>query len=95
MAAVPPHPSISLLANIHVCQIQVRVLTSIPSSNCRFEQLALQYDEDEIGSLEDEDELREAAGLATLDDFGGLMDEFLAENPTSSLVTLGIVVGER
>jgi hypothetical protein len=46
----------------------------------RFEHLALEYDSDEIGDLED-GEVGPAAGVS-VDQFGGLMDEFLAAHAT-------------
>ncbi|KAK9819819.1 hypothetical protein WJX72_002761 [[Myrmecia] bisecta] len=45
----------------------------------RFEHLALEYDSDEIGELDDE----EVGGQASLDQFGGLMDQFLEDHRAS------------
>ena len=46
---------------------------------CRFEQLALGYDEDDIGSLADDDP--DVVGDTAIDDFSDALDEFLASEP--------------
>ncbi len=46
---------------------------------CRFEQLALGYDEDDIGSLADDDP--DVAGDTAIDEFSDALDEFLASEP--------------
>ncbi len=45
---------------------------------CRFEAMAIEYDSDDIGELDDE----EGNGVATVDQFDNLLDEFLAQHPT-------------
>ena len=49
---------------------------------CRFEQLALEYDSDELGDL---DELE--GGGASLEDFQDVLNEFLAEQQSSQYVS--------
>ncbi|KAL0054064.1 hypothetical protein WJX82_003186 [Trebouxia sp. C0006] len=44
----------------------------------RFEAMAIEYDSDDIGELDDE----EGNGLATVNQFDNLLDEFLAQHPT-------------
>ncbi|DBA99090.1 hypothetical protein WJX77_009113 [Trebouxia sp. C0004] len=44
----------------------------------RFEAMAIEYDSDDIGELDDE----EGNGVATVDQFDKLLDEFLAQHPT-------------
>ena len=46
----------------------------------RFERLALEYDSDDIGDLDDGEE--EVCGVSGLEQFSGLMDEFLSEHAT-------------
>ena len=48
----------------------------------RFEQLALGYDEDDIGSLADDD--LDVAGDTAIDDFEYAMEDFLASEPGAS-----------
>lgn len=45
----------------------------------RFEHLALEYDEDEIGSMEDAAEAGEIQGVADVAEFDNLLNEFLEE----------------
>lgn len=51
---------------------------------CRFEQLALDYDSDELGDLDELD-----GGGASLDDFDTLLTECLAEQQSSQYVNAG------
>lgn len=44
----------------------------------RFEAMAIEYDSDDIGELDDE----EGNGVATVDQFDNLLDDFLAQHPT-------------
>ncbi len=48
---------------------------------CRFEQLALGYDSDQIGDLEEDPE--EAQGCADLDAYGNVLDNFLESFATT------------
>ena len=48
---------------------------------CRFEAMAIQYDSDDIGELDDEEE-GGIAGTATMDQFAQLLTEFLEQHPT-------------
>jgi protein LTV1 len=45
----------------------------------RFEQLALEYDEDEIGSMEDEADAGAIQGFADVSDFDTILNQFLEE----------------
>ena len=45
---------------------------------CRFEAMAIEYDSDDIGELDDE----EGNGVATVDQFDSLLTEFLEQHPT-------------
>ena len=47
----------------------------------RFEAMAIEYDSDDIGEL-DEEEFDGDQGTATVDQFGNLLDEFLEQHPT-------------
>lgn len=48
---------------------------------CRFEQLALGYDSDQIGDLEEDPD--EAQGCADLDTYGNVLDDFLESFATA------------
>ena len=56
-------------------------ITSL-SRLCRFERLALEYDSDEIGELDELEDDPSARGPASTDQFSGIMDEFLAVHAT-------------
>jgi protein LTV1 len=49
----------------------------------RFEQLALEYDEDEIGSMEDEADAGAIQGFADVSDFDNILNQFLEERKAS------------
>ena len=51
----------------------------------RFEHLALEYDEDEIGSMEDAAEGGEIQGFADVSEFDNLLNEFLEERKNAGL----------
>ena len=61
-------------------QCWVMVLT-MTITWCRFEQLALDYDSDQIGDLEEDP--GEAQGCADLDIYGNVLDHFLASFATA------------
>jgi len=46
----------------------------------RFERLAFQYDEDQIGDLDEEGD--DIAGVSDINQFGGILDEFIEEHRT-------------
>ena len=46
----------------------------------RFERLAFQYDEDQIGDLDDEADEGELAGASDIAKFDGILDEFIEKN---------------
>ena len=52
---------------------------------CRFEQLALEYDSDDLGDLDEQLD----GGNASLDDFDSLLSECLAEQRSSQYVNAG------
>lgn len=52
-----------------------------PSSCCRFEAMALEYDSDDIGDLDDDAEDM-IQGPATVEQFDNLLTEFLEDHPT-------------
>ena len=49
---------------------------------CRFEQLALEYDSDEIGELDGDEDEPSTRGGATTDQYSRIMDDFLAVHAT-------------
>lgn len=51
-------------------------------SICRFEQLALDYDSDDLGDLDEQP----GGGGASLDDFDALLSECLAEQQSSPYI---------
>ncbi len=53
-------------------------------STCRFEQLALDYDSDDLGDLDEQ-----LGGGASLDDFDALLSECLAEQQSSPYIKAG------
>ncbi len=50
-------------------------------AECRFEHMALEYDEDEIGEMDEQE--GDIRGPATLDDFRGIIAEFHATHSQS------------
>ena len=52
------------------------------SCACRFDQLALEYDSDDIGELDQLEGDPSTRGVATTDQFASVMDEFLAAHAT-------------
>ena len=50
---------------------------------CRFEQLALQYDSDEIGELDEMEGNGEMEGTVSVDQFQDVLDDFLDNHRTA------------
>eukprot|EP00951_Prasinocladus_malaysianus_P047048 scaffold648672_cov33-Prasinocladus_malaysianus.AAC.1 len=57
----------------------------------RFERLAFQYDEDQIGDLDDE-EGEGLAGVSDIAHFNGILDEFIEKNVSGRF---GVIVATR
>lgn len=57
------------------------LLLAQPISCCRFEAMALEYDSDDIGDLDDDAE-DTIQGPATVEQFDNLLTEFLEDHPT-------------